>query len=519
MKRIFILVIMAIIIFALSACQLITPMTTFTSVATTSSQSATTSFVSTTQQASTTTNGLVTTTGSLTSSTSYSTTSATTSISTTLTNLVVPIIPTGYSTLQDEMEVVGIPAIGEQTVLVFAVDFSDYPQSTSGISLAQIDLAFNGSSDDLAYESVNSYYWKSSYGKLNLSADIYGFYRADYPSTYYADEYDKLYAWDYVNDDYLYTEDEVTYPDSDLIYELLLYYDDVIDYSHYDENHDGYIDGIYVIYTTPVTYEENEGSDLWWAYQDIYIWEGDVFDGVEPYFFVWSGSDFFFENDEPLNARTVIHETGHMLGLDDYYDYDPDGSYNSGGLGLADMMDNTAGDHNPFSKILLDWVTPMVATESMSIEIEPFMTSGDVIMVKKHWTYTIFTEYFLVSYYTPSDLNDDDPDSLFTIPGVVIYHVSARIDNGYDYDAAYYSIFNNNNSDTYNKLIKFIEADMGGEIDEYGYAENSDLFMQGDVFNLNVYPNYLWYDLTALGFTIGVQSISPESATIVITFS
>ncbi len=516
MKRIFILAILAIYIFALSACQLIIPSTT---IATTTSNQTSTASVSTTPEASTTATGLVTSTELMTSTSSLLTTSATTPITNTTTNPVFPMIPNGYSTLQDEMDVIGIPAIGEQTVLVFAVDFSDYPQATSGINLAQIELAFNGSSDDLAYESVNSYYWKSSYGKLNLSADVYGFYRADHPSTYYADEYDKLYEWDYLHDDYLYSEDEVTHPDSDLIYELLVYYDDVIDYSDYDQNNDGYIDGVYVIYTAPVTYDENEGSDLWWGYKDIYIWEGDIFDGVEPYYFVWSGSDFFFENDEPLNARTVIHETGHMLGLDDYYDYDPAGPYNSGGLGLADMMDNTAGDHNPFSKILLDWVTPMVATESMTIEIEPFMSSGDVIMVKKHWTYTIFTEYFLVSYYTPFDLNDDDPDSLFTVPGVVIYHISARIDNGYDNDSAYYSIFNNNNSDTINKLIKFIEADMGGEIDEYGYVENTDLFMQGDVFNLTVYPNYLWYDNTALGFTIGVQSLTTESAMIIIDFS
>ncbi|MCK7485830.1 MAG: hypothetical protein MZU97_10005 [Bacillus subtilis] len=39
------------------------------------------------------------------------------------------------------------------------------------------------------------------------------------------------------------------------------------------------------------------------------------------------------------------------MGLEDYYDYDPDGRYNVGGLGSADMMDYTVGDHNPFSKM------------------------------------------------------------------------------------------------------------------------------------------------------------------------
>jgi len=427
-----------------------------------------------------------------------------------------PFVPVGYPLLQDELDVIGIPAEGNQKVLVFAVDFSDYPAGASGITLAEINLAFNGTSSEMAYESVNSYYLQSSYGNLNLSADIYGFYRAGHPSTYYADEYDKLYAWDYYTNDYLYSEDEVTYPDSDLIKELLTYYDASIDYSQYDSNEDGYIDGIYVIYTTPTSYDY--GSDLWWAYQDTYMWEGDVYDGVEPYYFVWSGKDFFFENDEPLNARTIIHETGHMLGLDDYYDYDPEGRYNSGGLGLADMMDNTVGDHNPFSKLLLGWVEPEVATNSMTVTLSPFETSGDVVLIRNTWTDSIFTEYLLVSYYTPDHLNDDDPTSLFTVPGIIIYHISAAIGNGYDENLAYYTIFNNNNSDTYRKLIKIIEADMNGGIDKYGYSENSDLFQPGDILNGDVYPGYKWYNGIALGFTVEIVSVTPEAATIRIIF-
>jgi len=51
----------------------------------------------------------------------------------------------------------------------------------------------------------------------------------------------------------------------------------------------------------------------------------------------------------------VIHETGHALGLPDYYDYD-DKVGPRGGVGGLDMMDNNWGDHNPFSKWLLGWL-------------------------------------------------------------------------------------------------------------------------------------------------------------------
>ena len=45
----------------------------------------------------------------------------------------------------------------------------------------------------------------------------------------------------------------------------------------------------------------------------------------------------------------------------DYYDYE-EGLRPDGGLGGADMMDYTVGDHNSFTKIILDWTTPLVVS-------------------------------------------------------------------------------------------------------------------------------------------------------------
>ena len=421
-----------------------------------------------------------------------------------------------YSLIQDMEEYVGIPSIGNSKILVFAVDFSDYTSDQAGLSISEIETAFNGDSDDISYESLKSYYLKSSYGKLNISADVFGFYRAEQPASYYENEYEKFWATDPITGEFLYDEDEVTYADSDLIYEVLLFYDDVIDYSEYDANNDGFIDGVYIIYSYPVSYGGD--SDLWWAYQDLYMYEGDVFDGVEPAKFVWAGSDFFNSTiGEDIDARTVIHETGHMLGLEDYYDYDTSDNYNSGGLGGIDMMDGTYGDHGPFSKLLLGWITPIIVEESESIDLEPFVNSGDVILLINDWKGSIFDEYILISFYTPTELNQKDKYSLFTIPGVIMYHISAGIDNGYNESYAYYSIFDNNNTDSPHKLIDIIEADMNDAIDDYSYAENTDLFLPDDILCGNVYPNYMWYNHTNLGFDVQVSFISNNLATINIT--
>ena len=44
-----------------------------------------------------------------------------------------PFIPTGYNLLQDELDYVGIPSMGNPKVLVFAVDFSNIPLPNSAV--------------------------------------------------------------------------------------------------------------------------------------------------------------------------------------------------------------------------------------------------------------------------------------------------------------------------------------------------------------------------------------------------
>jgi M6 family metalloprotease-like protein len=492
---------------------------------TNANQTTTSQQVSTTNQE-TTISTMTTTQQTTTISTVLSTTGqTTTAISTTASTTEAPELfrPTGYSLLQDEIDYVGIPSTGNPKVLVFAVDFSDYESDTHGIPLGDIDKVFNGSKSDLDYESLNSYYLESSYGQLDLDADVFGYYRASKTAAYYEEEFNKLWAVNPITGEYLYDYDEVIYPESDLIFEVLSYYDDQIDYSDYDYNDDGFIDGIYIVYTHPVSF--SSGSDLWWAYQynyqcdyEPYSYYYDSFDGVKPYYFCWSGTDFMTEGDDNLNARTVIHETGHMMGLDDYYDYDDSDNYNEGGLAGADMMDSAYGDHGAFSKLLLGWINPIVVEGSMTIDILPFVNDGDVILVIDEWNDTIFDEYFLITLYTPTGLYQEDSWIYFRSAGVMIYHVSAEIGNGYLNDSAYYTIFNNNNTDTTDKVVKYIEADADNSVENTGYTEAEDLFREGDIFGDTVYSNYEWYNDQSTGIDISVEHISILSAIIKIEF-
>lgn len=423
-------------------------------------------------------------------STSVSSTSSNTESSETGITPYTP-IAAGYTLVQEEIGYMGIPSVGTNKLLVFAVDFSDYPSVSSGVTIADVEASFNGTPAETDYESLASYYAKSSYGTLTLDADVFGFYRASQPSSYY---------------------ETADYPESELIDELLTYYNATIDYSQYDANEDGYIDGIYVMYTRPYDSE----TDLWWAYQYYTFEEEKTYDGVYSDYYIWMSTQFLLDGENGLDARTIIHETGHMMGLEDYYDYDDTDLYNWGGLGGADMMDYTVGDHNPFSKLLLGWMTPHVVTQTQTVTIESYESSGDVLLVTPTWSNTLFDEYVLISFYTPTGLYEDDVTYYFAESGITIYHVDAHNDNGYDEEAGYYSMYNNNNTDTEHTLIRYVEADDDGSIISTAWVEEDDLFRTSDTFLMDG-----WYELTWQNdvFTIEIIEITSTTATVSITRS
>lgn len=386
----------------------------------------------------------------------------------------------------------GLPSVGEPKVLVIPVEFTDYPAPTGMVE--SLNKAFFGKSEDTGWESLQSYYYKSSYGKLKITGTVLQPYNTGKKSTKYA--YDD-------------------YADYEIIKAALEYYDDVIDYSDYDTDKDGYIDSIYIVYTR--TYDEY--SDLWWAYTYEYFTETEeYYDNVEADFYCFSSYQFFFDklNGEKIayNCETIIHETGHLLGLDDYYDYEEEVGP-KGGIGGGDMMDSNVGDHNAYSKLLLGWVTPYVLTKkTLTIDLNSFEKSGECIMICKNWNGSIFSEYYIIDFYTPTGLNEFCKGiyGLFSIYGIRIYHINANI----EIDAAAESIWDMtkyNNSNTTHRLITLVEADGRNDIGENGYSENSDLFTKGKVCS-----DLKWYDNTNAEFTIKVNDITTSKANITITF-
>lgn len=436
------------------------------------------------------------------------------------------------SRLQDKLmgyeNVVGLPSQGTYDCLVVPVQFSDVAAITSA-DLNKLNLAFNGSGDDTGWQSVNTYYAASSYGKLNVSFDIAGYNLAGVNSVYTAQHNSSYYANynETVSDgDYQYTE----YGSDALLREVLAWLEGRIDLTQYDSNGDGCIDAVYLIYSADVDYS---ADSFYWAYVTWYM-GAEQYDGLDAYYYLFAGFDFMDEDADSadgfeyngkidglqINASTYIHETGHLLGLDDYYDYYPD-SGSDEGVGGADMMDYTVGDHSAYSKIMLGWTTPQIVTQNGTFTLSPFAESGDCLLIMLNFDNSYFSEYLLIDFYTATGLNQMhamQPDSLLyggAQKGVRIYHVTGWANNPYSDE--YGSFTDCNNSLTSEPLLKLVEAD--GETkfrSTNGYAAASDLWQAGG--SLSAVFNYCRNDGKAVNFDVKVESITNQSAMVTVTF-
>jgi M6 family metalloprotease-like protein len=455
-----------------------------------------------------------------------------------------------------------LPHKGNPKVLVVPVSFTDYPCGTGGecdVRRNQIEKAFFGTSEDTAYESVRSYYYKSSYGQLTIDGVVTPFYNVGKTTVDWAREkrtgglYDNFYhpAWGLTDD-------------------VIAWYKNLTNsnLSEFDGNDDGWIDAVYLVYNAPAyprfypstrIYPEDVERFFWayvyWNYNNVQTTDEN---NPVPFTFSFLGYDFMYEGygEDEIDAITYIHETGHILGLTDYYSYD-EGIQAWGPAGKLDMMDNNILDHNAYSKFLLEWIDPFVidnTKQKTTIELKPFESSGEAIIVKNQFNDSPYDNYLILEYFTPTGLNQAHSEAPyggnnlqgFTEPGIKIYHVDSRIatydsDTGDFIDFAneviipeddnypqYYMIVNSNSETRhrgdmkYMKLIHLLEASGQNTFRTGGGATNDTLFQTGDSFNplkhfaaMTIFGQF--NDGTEIGYEITIDAITPEGATISIT--
>ena len=446
-----------------------------------------------------------------------------------------------------------IPSTGSPKMIVIPIWFTDSTNyiSTSEKTTVKEDIAkaYFGTNEETGWRSVKTYYQEESHNKLTLDGVVTDWYSCGYRSSSVSESNTTSIVKNATN--WFKTNNPDTYND-------------------YDTNNDGYLDALVLIYAAPDYISSSSKNDNLWAYCYWIQESNNDLSNPIPNVFFWASYDFMYGRNNPkvgsygggdtrycnIDTHTYIHEMGHIFGLNDYYDYN-NGYSAAGGFS---MQDYNVGGHDPYSVMSLGWASPYVPVDTITIEINPFQQSGDLILLSPNFRNSPFDEYLLIELYTPTGLNEFDANNTYqnaypqgpSLPGCRIWHVDARLatyqsksfvletDPSIYETKQYVNAFTNST---------FVSSDDGrgsvlasSSTDSYAnYRElqlirknyltdpkcdevlsYSNLFVTGDTFDMNTYAKVFYNNGKLnngkqLGYRVSFDSVTSTKATITIT--
>lgn len=309
----------------------------------------------------------------------------------------------------------GEPIVGQRRALVVLMQYKDVKMSKSH---DEFDALFNeiGFSLDNAKGSVRDFYNFASAGQLDYVSDVYGPYTTINNMRYYGQNSSRGGG----------DTNAI-----ELCLEAIRNLPKDIDLSIYDNDHDGIVDNIHIIFAG---YGEEAGasSDAIWSHEYPYkiVMKNEV--GIN--FAGYSCTPELRGNmgKKISNIGVICHELGHALGANDYYDtnYAVEGSYE--GTGKWDIM--ASGSWNDEGRLPPNF-NPYVRTHDFGWEKQILILSEEAITLPKHSydadenvVYRLNTgsnnDYFLLENRQQEDFDVSLPGR-----GLMIYHVHPNIDN------------------------------------------------------------------------------------------
>ena len=447
-------------------------------------------------------------------------------------------------------------SVGENNLLVVPLKIKGYEEYATSENLKKINDSFflEDSLNTLGYYSLSEYYKISSYNKLNIKGEVTPWIDLDLTTKEISSSSISNYTLDCGT--YFPTEKAINYIKENLN----------IDLTKYDNDKDGFIDGVYFIYGCPTFLDDSSlSTSTFWNFTYYNVLNKNKASISSPVLmtYSWSSFDMLSKGSDKtkLDTHTYIHEFGHQLGLNDYYDTSNSGGLNpyTSPMGGLDMMDNNVGDHSAFSKFALGWVNPYVVNGDygeVNIELKSLLSDGEcIILPTKEYNNTPFDEYFMIEYVKNDSINKLDstagyPSTFYTDGriirfysknGIRITHIDARsVDSNLDYTdnindmvmtkfsntantkQGYYCPLNNNSY----VLTSLISANSSrNTLGTFFVANNTDLYNASSTIDFTSnsnssrasslpYNSNRFNDGNVFNYSIKIDSISESKASI-----
>ena len=162
---------------------------------------------------------------------------------------------------------------------------------------------------------------------------------------------------------------------------------DSVDFKQYDNNNDGYVDFVYVIYAG---YGEADGGDenTIWPHSYWLLDAGITCKLDGKYVDLYAcGNEMDSRTNYHTGIGTFCHEFSHVLGLPDLYETTGYGTHKT--IGAWSILDygpynndgNTPPAYSAYEQFFMGWVMPRLIVDAENVELEELQESNSALLI------------------------------------------------------------------------------------------------------------------------------------------
>ncbi len=265
-----------------------------------------------------------------------------------------------------------------------------------------------------------------------------------------------------------------------------------IDFSQYDNDRDGFVDFVFVVYAG---HNEANGADpnTIWPH-NYYIYSGSgithVLDGVKLDNYACSSELQGYFGQKRAGIGTFCHEFSHVLGLPDLYS--TNGAAHKT-LGQWDILDygpynnnsNTPPAYSAYERFYMGWTEPEVLVDRQNIRLEQLQSSNKCYLLCETQEHNLYgVKPSPADFYLLENRQQTDWDSYLPGHGLLITHIR--------YSQSRWSQNTVNNNEA-TMGVNIVEADgltpTAGEYRKGYYGKQGDAFPYDTINYFTAYPD------------------------------
>lgn len=268
----------------------------------------------------------------------------------------------------------GLVILANFTDVVFETDKAEMDSMLTGNNYTRdYSYTYRGKTYNVTSQgSARQYFEDASFGLYNPRLDVVGPVMVNKNMAYYG-----------ANDSY--GSDKC--PEM-MVKEACEFVDDSVDFSLYDNNNDGYVDFVFVVYAGYGEADGGGANTIWPHAWNLYTAAGKKcqLDGkiVDLYA---CGNELDYYSKQHTGIGTFCHEFSHVLGLPDLYDTEQ--THGKKTMGMWSILDygpynnegNTPPAYSAYERFMMGWLVPELIVDSANIVLKELNSSQNALLI------------------------------------------------------------------------------------------------------------------------------------------